>query len=53
MVDMVVHRHELRATLANLCRLLTKAPAASPPRPAQPVSEHPALPAPAEAPSDA
>jgi acetyl-CoA carboxylase carboxyl transferase subunit beta len=27
MVDMVVHRHELRATLANLCRLLTKAPA--------------------------
>jgi acetyl-CoA carboxylase carboxyl transferase subunit beta len=35
MVDMVVHRHALRATLANLCRLLTKAPAqvstASPP----------------------
>jgi acetyl-CoA carboxylase carboxyl transferase subunit beta len=33
MVDMVVHRHELRATLANLCRLLTKAPpaAAEPP----------------------
>ena len=29
MVDMVVHRHELRATLANLCRLLTKAPAAA------------------------
>ena len=28
MVDMVVHRHELRATLAELCRLLTKAPAA-------------------------
>src|ERR1700716_3744159 len=27
MVDMVVHRHQLRATLANLCRLLTKAPA--------------------------
>jgi acetyl-CoA carboxylase carboxyl transferase subunit beta len=27
MVDMVVHRHELRAMLANLCRLLTKAPA--------------------------
>ena len=24
MVDMVVHRHELRATLAELCRLLTK-----------------------------
>ena len=27
MVDMVVHRHELRATLARLCRLLTKSPA--------------------------
>jgi acetyl-CoA carboxylase carboxyl transferase subunit beta len=30
MVDMVVHRHELRATLANLCRLLTKSPAREP-----------------------
>jgi acetyl-CoA carboxylase carboxyl transferase subunit beta len=29
MVDMVVHRHELRPTLARLCRLLTKAPALS------------------------
>jgi acetyl-CoA carboxylase carboxyl transferase subunit beta len=27
MVDMVVHRHQLRATLSNLCRLLSKAPA--------------------------
>jgi acetyl-CoA carboxylase carboxyl transferase subunit beta len=27
MVDMVVHRHELRPTLARLCRLLTKTPA--------------------------
>ena len=27
MVDMVVHRHELRPTLANLCRVLTKSPA--------------------------
>src|SRR6266545_1731631 len=27
MVDMVVHRHRLRATLANLCRVLTKTPA--------------------------
>ena len=27
MVDMVVHRHKLRATLAELCRLLTKQPA--------------------------
>jgi acetyl-CoA carboxylase carboxyl transferase subunit beta len=26
MVDMVVHRHELRSTLARLCRLLTKSP---------------------------
>jgi acetyl-CoA carboxylase carboxyl transferase subunit beta len=25
MVDMVVHRHQLRPTLSNLCRLLTKA----------------------------
>jgi acetyl-CoA carboxylase carboxyl transferase subunit beta len=36
MVDMVVPRYELRATLSNICRLLTKAPAASPP-PALPV----------------
>jgi acetyl-CoA carboxylase carboxyl transferase subunit beta len=27
MVDMVVHRHELKPTLARLCRVLTKAPA--------------------------
>jgi acetyl-CoA carboxylase carboxyl transferase subunit beta len=27
MVDMVVHRHQLRSTVAELCRLLTKAPA--------------------------
>ena len=26
MVDMVVHRHKLRATLAELCRILTKTP---------------------------
>jgi len=26
MVDMVVHRHKLRATLSQLCRMLTKAP---------------------------
>jgi acetyl-CoA carboxylase carboxyl transferase subunit beta len=26
MVDMVVHRHQLRATLSNLCRVLSKAP---------------------------
>ena len=28
MVDLVVHRHELRSTLARLCRVLTKAGAA-------------------------
>jgi len=35
-VDLVVHRHELRPTLARLCRVLTKAPAAelAPPVPA-------------------
>jgi acetyl-CoA carboxylase carboxyl transferase subunit beta len=27
MVDMVVHRHDLRTTLARLCRLLTRSPA--------------------------
>jgi acetyl-CoA carboxylase carboxyl transferase subunit beta len=27
MVDMVVHRHEMRPTLARLCRLLMKSPA--------------------------
>jgi acetyl-CoA carboxylase carboxyl transferase subunit beta len=27
MIDMVVHRHDLRPTLARLCRLLTKSPA--------------------------
>ena len=31
MVDMVVHRHELRPTLARLCRVLTKAPTAQSP----------------------
>ena len=25
MVDMVVHRHDMRATLGRICRLLTKA----------------------------
>ena len=44
MVDMVVHRHELRATIAKLCRLLTKAPASTPqprvlPAPAAGVSD--------------
>ena len=48
MVDMVVHRHELRATLANLCRLLTKAPAAPPAQVEAPTPSLPALPAPVE-----
>jgi acetyl-CoA carboxylase carboxyl transferase subunit beta len=30
MVDMVVHRHQLRPILANLCRLLTKTPGPGP-----------------------
>ena len=40
MVDMVVHRHELRPTLARLCRLLTKTPEAreSLPPPAEPLA---------------
>jgi acetyl-CoA carboxylase carboxyl transferase subunit beta len=33
MVDLVVHRHQLRATLANLCRILTKSTIAPPPPP--------------------
>ncbi len=40
MVDMVVHRHELKATVARLCRLLMNAPA--PERPPEPPAE-PAL----------
>jgi hypothetical protein len=34
MVDMVVHRHDMRATLARLCRVLTKEPAADAAAPA-------------------
>ncbi|MGB7076805.1 MAG: acetyl-CoA carboxylase carboxyl transferase subunit beta, partial [Xanthobacteraceae bacterium] len=39
MVDMVVHRHQLRTTIANLCRLLTKAPESEPPRVSLPAPE--------------
>jgi acetyl-CoA carboxylase carboxyl transferase subunit beta len=39
MIDMVVHRHALRATIARLCHLLTKSPAV-------PVPSRPSLPAP-------
>jgi acetyl-CoA carboxylase carboxyl transferase subunit beta len=45
MIDMVVHRHDLRPTLARLCRLLTKAPetieAAPEPAPAPAEPEEP------------
>jgi acetyl-CoA carboxylase carboxyl transferase subunit beta len=33
MVDMVVHRHQLRTTIARLCRLFMKAPASGLPQP--------------------
>jgi acetyl-CoA carboxylase carboxyl transferase subunit beta len=50
MIDMVVHRHELRSTLARLCRLLTKAPALDgEPKPAS-GPDAPAEPTPAPAP---
>jgi len=54
MVDMVVHRRELRATISNLCRLLCRAPAiAAPPSPRPIEREMPApsdnLPVPANA----
>jgi acetyl-CoA carboxylase carboxyl transferase subunit beta len=43
MVDMVVHRHKLRSTLADLCRILTKTPDPPPqsslPAPAVPTAE--------------
>jgi acetyl-CoA carboxylase carboxyl transferase subunit beta len=44
MVDMVVHRRDMRATLAQLCRLLTRARS-------KPPVEKPAVEAPVEAPS--
>jgi acetyl-CoA carboxylase carboxyl transferase subunit beta len=40
MVDMVIHRHQLRATIAKLCRLLTNSPAG------EPHQRAPSLPAP-------
>jgi acetyl-CoA carboxylase carboxyl transferase subunit beta len=45
MVDMVVHRHQLRPVLADLCRILSKAPKAA--RLPAPSPEMPALPSPA------
>jgi acetyl-CoA carboxylase carboxyl transferase subunit beta len=49
MIDMVVHRHDLRPTLARLCRILTKSPAmeAVLPKPAPSID----IPAPAQIPS--
>ena len=44
MVDMVVHRHRLRATLSGLCQVLTKTPLAPPSAPqpaAQPAEPEP------------
>jgi acetyl-CoA carboxylase carboxyl transferase subunit beta len=53
MVDMVVHRHQLRSTIAELCRLLTRAPArqaaSSMPAPAEQPANAAALPAAAAA----
>jgi acetyl-CoA carboxylase carboxyl transferase subunit beta len=46
MVDMVVHRHKLRPTLASLCRTLTKA---GPPQPRNTLPV-PAAPPPSAAP---
>src|SRR5262249_47726531 len=37
MVDMVVHRHEMRPTLARLCRLFTQSP--PPERPSNPAPQ--------------
>jgi acetyl-CoA carboxylase carboxyl transferase subunit beta len=48
MVDMVVHRHQLRPTLARLCRVLCKAPAAET-APVKPVETNLPAPAPAQA----
>ena len=47
MVDMVVHRHELRPTLARLCRILTKSPATeNASKPAAPVAMPATIPSP-------
>jgi acetyl-CoA carboxylase carboxyl transferase subunit beta len=44
MVDMVVHRHELRATLSKLCHMLTKTPPRTP-APAEPARVNGPMPA--------
>jgi acetyl-CoA carboxylase carboxyl transferase subunit beta len=45
MVDMVVHRHQLRSTLADLCRILTNSPPAPPPQPILPAPDPALVPA--------
>jgi acetyl-CoA carboxylase carboxyl transferase subunit beta len=51
MIDMVVHRHQVRSTVAQLCRLLTKAPARKPAGTMPvPLEQPAAAPAPAAAP---
>jgi len=47
MVDMVVHRHELRPTLGRLCRLLTKSDPIEASQPAPPALPPPAAEQPA------
>ena len=42
MIDMVVHRREMKATVARLCRLLTKAPALVRPEPEPEAAVEPA-----------
>jgi len=51
MIDMVVHRHDLRPTLARLCRLLTKSPAVEPVKPAPQLPPPAATVLPSEAPA--
>jgi acetyl-CoA carboxylase carboxyl transferase subunit beta len=56
MIDMVVHRHKLPATLSGLCRVLTKAPTAKAPLLEAPMIAAPtvsALSAPADEPEQA
>jgi acetyl-CoA carboxylase carboxyl transferase subunit beta len=49
MVDMVVHRHQLRSTVARICRLLMKLPHAEP-EILEPLEDIPEPEAPADAP---
>jgi acetyl-CoA carboxylase carboxyl transferase subunit beta len=51
MVDMVVHRHELRSTLARLCRLLCRAPMTETVAPAAETLPVPVQPEPAAPPA--